>query len=177
MRNLLIQDEINRLLFSSQTPTNASSKVGDEILDLLVEAYVYGFRDVTDVLKSKAEITEDNIKRAIEREIDGRTVNERIAEWSREGDVNGLARVAITESHRIYNEAGYDAAVASKATKKRWHTQLDDKVRDSHDYLEGIVKGMDEPFYTFLGNKAMFPGAFGVAEEDINCRCYLTYEL
>ena len=53
---------------------------------------------------------------------------------------------------------------------------LDDRVRDTHDYLEGVEVGLDDEFYTYLGNKAMFPGQFGVAEEDVNCRCWVTFK-
>ncbi|NTX38778.1 hypothetical protein HUA78_30470 [Myxococcus sp. CA033] len=31
--------------------------------------------------------------------------------------------------------------------------------------------GLGEPFTTSAGRKAQHPGGFGVAEEDINCRC------
>ena len=48
---------------------------------------------------------------------------------------------------------------------------MDDRVRDSHDYLLGQTVGIDEDFYTWDGAHAPAPGMFGVPEEDINCRC------
>jgi hypothetical protein len=37
--------------------------------------------------------------------------------------------------------------------------------------LDGQVRALGEPFTSSSGATAMFPGDFGVAEEDINCRC------
>ena len=54
---------------------------------------------------------------------------------------------------------------------KHWVTMRDDKVRDTHDYLEGTEVPFNEDFYTYNGDHAPFPGMFGVPEEDVNCRC------
>ena len=51
---------------------------------------------------------------------------------------------------------------------------LDDKVRDTHQYLEGIEVGLDDLFYSESGASAEYPGGFGDPEEDCNCRCYVT---
>ena len=50
-----------------------------------------------------------------------------------------------------------------------------DTSRDTHIYLDGVDAPIDGEFYTFKGNSAMFPGQFGVAEEDCNCLCWVTY--
>jgi uncharacterized protein with gpF-like domain len=52
---------------------------------------------------------------------------------------------------------------------------LDPRVRDSHDYLEGVTVSMDSEFFTYNGNHTYYPCQFGVPEEDINCRCWLEY--
>ena len=51
---------------------------------------------------------------------------------------------------------------------------LDDRVRDPHAYMEGLTVGLDDMFYTYTGDGAMYPGGFGVPELDINCRCFIT---
>lgn len=51
----------------------------------------------------------------------------------------------------------------------------DDKVRDTHDYLEGMSVGIDEEFYTYDGDHALYPGGFENAQNNVNCRCFLTY--
>lgn len=57
---------------------------------------------------------------------------------------------------------------------KRWVTQDDDKVRDSHDPMNGQTQLWDEPFETAAGNHLMYPGDTSAPiEEWINCRCNL----
>jgi hypothetical protein len=51
---------------------------------------------------------------------------------------------------------------------------LDDRVRETHDYLEGVRVGIDDLFYTFDGDAAYAPGGFGDPSNNVNCRCYLT---
>lgn len=87
---------------------------------------------------------------------------------------NNAMRIARTEGHRIQSQANYDAQVKAKSKGadivKIWSAALDAKTRDSHFKLDGQVKEIDEPF-VYGKNKAMFPGEFGVAHLDINCRC------
>jgi len=86
-----------------------------------------------------------------------------------------IIRIAETEMHRDANTAALDTAKKAGATSKTWITMLDDRVRDTHDYLEGVTVGIDEEFYTYSGDHAPAPGMFGVPEEDINCRCELLF--
>jgi hypothetical protein len=51
----------------------------------------------------------------------------------------------------------------------------DDRVRDTHMFLEGVEVPMGERFYTFDGDSAMIPGDFALPENNINCRCTLSY--
>jgi SPP1 gp7 family putative phage head morphogenesis protein len=53
---------------------------------------------------------------------------------------------------------------------KEWLAELDDRVRDSHREAHGQVVGLDEDFQVG-GGSGPHPGAIGLAEEDINCRC------
>jgi hypothetical protein len=91
--------------------------------------------------------------------------------------VNQLAVVAETETHRTINEGGYEAAERyakdhpGVTIYKTWETMMDDRVRDTHDYLEGSTVPMDARFYTFDGDSARYPGDFMLPENNINCRC------
>lgn len=94
------------------------------------------------------------------------------------GGVNlpdAIVRIAETESHRIANKAALDTAKYAGATKKTWATMLDDRVRESHDYLEGMTVDIDEDFFTFDGDHAPAPGLFETAENNVNCRCELLF--
>lgn len=90
-------------------------------------------------------------------------------------DYNKSIRIARTEGHRIQCEATYN--VQQKAIEmgaevvKQWDSTLDGRTRPSHRSLDGKIVGVDEYFTSSKGNKALYPGDFGVPSEDCNCRC------
>lgn len=90
---------------------------------------------------------------------------------------NNSVRIARTEGHRITNEATYNAQVKAKSKgaqiMKQWDATLDSKTRPEHQFLDGQLVEVDKPFKDSEGNEAMFPGGFGIASLDINCRCCL----
>lgn len=51
----------------------------------------------------------------------------------------------------------------------------DEKVRDTHQYLEGMTVGIDEDFWTYDNDHASAPGMFEFAENNVNCRCELLF--
>ena len=83
-------------------------------------------------------------------------------------------KIARTEGHRITNEATYNAQVKAKSKgaqiMKEWDSTLDAKTRPEHQFLDGQLVDVDKPF-SVDGYEAMYPGGFGVASMDINCRC------
>ena len=83
-------------------------------------------------------------------------------------------RIARTEGHRIQQASSYDAQKAAKKkgadVVKQWDSTLDGKTRPTHRKLDGQIREVDDPF-EMDGKKAMFPGDFGSAAEDCNCRC------
>lgn len=88
--------------------------------------------------------------------------------------LNKAMTIARTESHRIGCKANLDAQYKAKEKGadivKQWDSTLDGDTRPSHKKLDGQIREVDEPFEV-NGHKAMYPGGFGIAEEDINCRC------
>ena len=88
--------------------------------------------------------------------------------------LNKAMTIARTESHRIGCKANLDAQYKAKEKGadivKQWDSTLDGDTRPSHRKLDGQIRELDEPF-EINGRKAMYPGGFGRAEEDINCRC------
>lgn len=91
-----------------------------------------------------------------------------------EGDAAKAIRVAQTESHRVKNEGRFESMQYAQAKginlKKRWVSTLDKKTRRRHQALDGQQVGVEEPFKSG-GAEALYPGGFGKASEDINCRC------
>lgn len=90
--------------------------------------------------------------------------------------------IARTEGHRVAIEAKSDAINKSIENGadlvKMWDATLDGKTRQSHASLDHKWVENDESFTTvddITGQEvsAPFPGAFGIAHMDINCRCVL----
>lgn len=87
---------------------------------------------------------------------------------------NNAVRIARTEGHRINQESTFNCQREAKKRGceilKRWDSTLDKRTRRTHQELDGQTVDVDEPF-TIRGYTAMYPSGFGVASEDINCRC------
>lgn len=170
---LLRLDELNSLQSDIERYLGNKSKITDLMLDWLALAYADGKTDVEDQLRGETDIPVGRIQEVIYAKVGGKTAFERL-----EDDLDSIEDLFLlfeNERQRVYNTAGHDTAENLGAKYKTWHTMLDNRVRDSHEYLEGMVKPMNEPFYTYNGNSAMYPRSFGEASEDINCRCYVTY--
>lgn len=94
------------------------------------------------------------------------------------GEINyrKAVRIAATEGHRVTQSSTLDAQQAAKAAGadvvKQWDATLDSKTRPDHAALDGQLKEVDEAF-SAGGGSAQHPGGFGIASEDINCRCVL----
>lgn len=90
------------------------------------------------------------------------------------GALGKAMQIARTESHRITNEATFDAQLKAKDSGadvvKQWDAALDKRTRPHHAQLDGQIREIDKPFEV-AGRTALYPGGFGIASEDINCRC------
>ncbi len=83
---------------------------------------------------------------------------------------NRAKRIATTE---VVAAAGAAIKLAAKKGQtKTWVTMGDDRVRDTHQEVEGETRGIDEPFS--IGGGMQFPGdPKGPGEETVGCRCTL----
>lgn len=119
-------------------------------------------------LKTKGAITRGLIDGSGYRNIAADISNIGVADYKQ------ALRIAITEGNRLRSLAREDSyQEASKLDidlKKKWLSTLDHKTRDSHRALDGQIRGIDEEF-EIRGYKALQPRLFGVASEDISCRC------
>lgn len=125
------------------------------------------------------------------------TMANRVKE-SVEGNYEKAIRIVRTETHRVREAGNHDAAQSVnevlKADEsgmqmvKTWKTMKDERVRPAgkakgkarkydHRNMEGVAIPVDEEFTLPSGAKTLAPGQSGVAGEDINCRCYLSYGL
>ena len=133
-----------------------------------------------------------------------RRIAETLAGADGAGGYYGKAvRIARTEAHRVREAGNSDAAAAlqEKAALagyqmlKRWNTMKDERVRPNRRYktksgwksgkpgfynhaaMDGVEIPISEDFKLPSGASGPAPGKMGVAGEDINCRCFLTYRM
>jgi len=93
-----------------------------------------------------------------------------------EGNLSSIQRIVRTEGHRLEETAKYETASKSrKKLKKEWVSERDSHVRPWHTDLDGTVIEMDEYFESGVGGRGLYPSDMGVAEDDINCRCFVNY--
>jgi uncharacterized protein with gpF-like domain len=112
----------------------------------------------------------------VNKKVAGKTWRERAEEYfSNGGTVDHLIRIVETEVHRDANTAALETAKKAGAKNKTWITMMDEKVRDTHQYLEGMTVGIDEDFWTYDNDHAPAPGMFEFAENNVNCRCELVF--
>ena len=146
----------------------------DELLDLFLLSYANGATATNTELGTAVMPPVDAVDAAVYRPVAGETWRDRVMGYYESGGtLYDIRRIAETDATRIYNQGAVDAVVANGATgvSKRWRTMNDDRVRDTHDYLEGMVVPFDERFYTYDNDSAMFPGDFEFPENNIGCRC------
>lgn len=122
-----------------------------------------------------------------------------------DGDYKKSIRIVRTEAHRVREAGHHDAATEINKTLKNgnsgmrmvkiWRTMADERVRPNRRYkvkggwkngkpgkynhvkMDGTTIPVDDVFKLPSGAKTKAPGQSGVAGEDINCRCFLEYDL
>lgn len=162
-------DEVNSLAKEKITKKSLENKTLEETYDSIesffIMAYLLG-NDRPNPLK---------VNQAVNQIVDGKTWEERVEEYYSSQAVEEILRVIETETHRIFSIAQYDQAKDEGKTKKRWVTMEDDRVRDTHEPLQGVEIDIDEKFVTWDGDEAIAPGYFALPENNINCRCIVEY--
>ena len=183
MASVLPFDELNRFntqirerFGETKLVKDDSEDIIDMLLDLFLLAYSTG-NNVTNMnLGSAWTPTLNDVTKTVNKKVAGKTWEDRVKEYfSNGGNVDDIVRIAETETHRIANTAALETAKKAGAKSKTWVTMMDDRVRETHDYLEGVTIGIDDEFITFDGDHAFAPGLFDLAENNVNCRCELLF--
>ena len=84
--------------------------------------------------------------------------------------------IGRTEATILLNNSAVNAGQvlsennADIITRKEWVSEFDDVVRPEHAELDGQLKGIDD-FFQVAGMETQYPGGFGTAAMDCNCRC------
>ncbi|MBQ4011850.1 MAG: hypothetical protein II602_04835 [Erysipelotrichales bacterium] len=139
----------------------------------------------------------DDMNKSVFKDIAGKDWEQRVSEYydSDSGTVDDVIRVVDTDMNRVYNDSVLDVGEKANAgrvewsnddlpvpdTKNRvmktWLTMADDRVRDTHDYLEGMTVPVDGRFWTFDSDYARYPGDFQLPQNNINCRCRISLSM
>ena len=215
---LLPFDELDNLIASWVLPFEKEpnrEKVIDDIYEMLVYAYVYGWTNTSENLGIPLELKTESAERALYQPIAGKTWVERVNEAfdnaveMPNGDLyaetdlsNGdadlptdgglyapsggnyeplfdiIVRIVSTETTRVFSAGGEDAGEeaerrAGKNAVKTWRTMEDERVRITHQFLNGTTIPLKERFWTIDGDSAPYPGLFSLPQNSINCRCYV----
>lgn len=183
MASILPFDELNRFADrvrerygKDPLPSSDEEDIIDELLDLLLLAYAMGNSVTNNNLMSDYAPDVDAVMEVVDAKVAGKTWRDRAEEYFKNGGtVDDIVRIAETEAHRVANTAALETAQRAGAKTKTWVTMLDDRVREQHEWLEGVTVGINEDFYTDDGDHASAPGLFTMAENNVNCRCELIF--
>lgn len=178
---LLAIDELNVLTATSYQMAEGDATVRlnqiiDDILSFLINAYALGIRNAGIMLDSDLSVNVDKMEDAIFLVIEGKTFADRVADHVGGNDLGGLQNLVESEFHRVYNAAVQDGGKeyvdnGTFGVDKTWYTVRDDRVRETHRYLEGQSVPLEEEFFTFDGDHAPYPGRFIRVENNAGCRC------
>lgn len=183
---LLAMDELNVLTAISYYLADGEdlqvkiAQIVDDVLSLLIKAYRMGIEHASIMLAYDCTVNTDKMEEAIYWVIDGKDFTDRIADHVMAGNLGALQSLVESEYHRVYNTAVADGVQefidqGNFGTVKVWHTMGDEKVRDTHVYLDGKQVDVEDEFYTYDGDHTPFPGKFTRVGNNANCRCILTY--
>lgn len=163
----------------------------DEILEMLIIAYMFGNESGNYMLSGETAPTQDDeelpipirvdsMNGSIFRKIADKTWEERVSEYldDEAGTVDEIIRVVDTDLNRVYNDSILDVGERADGTvMKTWETMMDERVRDTHFPLQSVKIPVDARFYAWDGDSARYPGDFTLPENNINCRCRISLSM
>lgn len=163
----------------------------DEILEMLIIAYMFGNESGNYMLSGETAPTQDDeelpipirvdsMNGSIFRKIADKTWEERVSEYldDETGTVDEIIRVVDTDLNRVYNDSILDVGERADGTvMKTWQTMEDDRVRDTHSPLQSVKIPVDARFYAWDGDSARYPGDFTLPQNNVNCRCRISLSM
>lgn len=177
------------------------ANVKPDVVKQAVENPISGLT-LSDTLEKNRKNIQYEIKRAVTLGLVNNDTADTMAKritTTLDNDYRKAIRVIRTETHRVKEVGALDAAKASSEKLKSsniemvkvWQTMQDERVRPNrgigksarkyskanHVKMQGVQVSTDAYFSLGNGVQAQTPGNSGSAVNDINCRCFLTYEM
>lgn len=148
----------------------------DKQINTIINTPVAG-RKLSTRLKGNATKMKQNLNRVLTRGIaKGWSTQKMAVQIAEIGNANyrrGMT-IARTESGRVTSVTRQQSQRHAKEIglelDKRWISTLDGDTRTNHRKLDGQTVGIDD-YFEVDGHKALQPHMFGIASEDVNCRC------
>ena len=180
-RKPFIIDEILEMLIMAYMYGNEAANTmlyGSDVVDQIVPEQ--------DGPNRVIDIDTDDMNRAVFKVVAGKNWEQRVSEYydSDSGTIDDVIRVVDTDMNRIYNDsilnvgerAGTEDTVQDNGqvgptVMKTWVTMADDRVRETHQSIEGVTIPIDKRFYTIDGDSARYPGDFSLPQNVVGCRC------
>ena len=139
----------------------------------------------------------DDMEKSVFKDIAGKDWEQRVSEYydSDSGTVDDVIRVVDTDMTRVYNDSVLDVGEKANRGKverpntdapvpdatgrvmKTWVTMADDRVRDTHQYLEGMSVPVNGRFFTYDNDSARYPGDFADPQNNCGCRCRISLSM
>ena len=95
-------------------------------------------------------------------------------------DYQKAVRIARTETHRVKEEGTFQSALKGEKAGikqvKTWNSSNDSRTRRDHRRLDGKTIPLDE-YFRVGSDKMLTPGTGNHAEQNVNCRCFLTFQI
>ena len=96
-------------------------------------------------------------------------------------DVLKPMRIIRTESARVYSSTKMQSldkcASSGIEMVKIWHSVKDERVRNQHRQMDGVIVNYNDDFELPDGTMTKAPCLSGIARHDIHCRCFITTDL
>jgi hypothetical protein len=170
-------ETLGQLAESIDTQTSAAS------IDLETKAVREKLKELADerIARLINGVTKEELRALLQEAFDeGKPVEEIKADVTAffyKAKAERSAVIAETEAVTHANFAGIEALEQSGVAniEKEWIATPDRRTRQEHRELDGQKQDLRTPFVIesgpFAGAKANHPGGFGIAEQDIMCRC------
>jgi SPP1 gp7 family putative phage head morphogenesis protein len=134
-------------------------------------------KEAAEYIKGIEDTTRAQIKKVLDvAEVEHWTIDEiasRVEDVMDIGDRSRSWTIARTETVRAANFGNHEGGRQLGIEQKEWLASIDGRERDEHRELSGQAPIPYNEAFKVDGESAMYPGDFGVAALDINCRCTL----
>lgn len=126
--------------------------------------------------KNASKSMQDNILKNIREHVDkGESIDKMTRDIKKilDTDTYKARRIARTESHRMNEYSNYEGMQEMQKIapfKREWLSTNDGRTREDHRHLNGKFEDKDG-YFRIGGMMAKYPSDFGIASQDIHCRC------